>query len=160
MVKVFISHQSADTAVAEQIAYRLKWHHQIESYLDVIDPSLRRNGEDLADHIRRQMGTCTQLLAVVSRATAASQWVPWEVGVATEKDFPLATFADGGVMPPEFLQKWPYLRSLHELDQYAQVSKATDRSYQLKRGSAFGMDSARRETTREFYSSLRRSLGQ
>ena len=78
MIKVFISHQSADATTARLLASRLKVHHSIDSYLDVIDPYINRSGEDLAAHIQEEMGKCTQLLAVVSEATKASQWVPWK----------------------------------------------------------------------------------
>jgi hypothetical protein len=121
-MKVFISHQRADTAAAEHVARRLYSHHGISSYLDVIDPYVNGSAESLADHIRTEMGKCTQLLAVVSHATLASQWVPWEVGVATEKNFPLATYTGTYTPPPEFLKKWPYLRSDTDLDAYARAS--------------------------------------
>src|SRR5690606_17196219 len=108
-MKVFISHKREDASAAQRIASHLRSYHSIDSYLDVIDPYVDARVEFLADHIRTEMGRCTQLLAVVSRATAASQWVPWEIGVATEKDFPLATYSVEGLAPPEFLRKWPYL---------------------------------------------------
>ncbi|SDA39673.1 toll/interleukin-1 receptor domain-containing protein [Sinorhizobium sp. NFACC03] len=157
MAKVFISHQHADSSLAKQIADRLRSYHSIDSYLDVIDPNLTR-GEDLARHIQQEMGKCNQLLAVISEKTRESWWVPWEIGVATEKDFPLATYAGGSTMPPEFLRKWPYLRSEYDLDLYARASKAAETSYNYKRG--FGHQDARPSSTREFYDTLRKSLGQ
>nr|WP_316628194.1 toll/interleukin-1 receptor domain-containing protein [uncultured Brevundimonas sp.] len=157
-MKVFLSHQSADSPLAARIAYRLKAVHSIDSYLDVIDPYLGR-GEDLADHIRAEMGRCTQLLAVVSQATAASQWVPWEIGVATEKDFPLATFSGGTALPPEFLRKWPYMRTDAELDEYARVSK-TARSAFVANKSYLGESVAHGRSTKAFYRDLRAALRQ
>lgn len=158
MIKVFLSHQSADSVLAGRIAYRLRTVHGIDCYLDTIDPNIQR-GEDLAAHIRSEMGMCTQLLAIVSQKTATSQWVPWEVGVATEKDYPLATFAGDSVMPPEFLRKWPYLRSDADLDRYAAVSKQAESALQRK-SMIYNRVDARRDTTREFYRELRASLGQ
>lgn len=159
MIKVFLSHQKADTAKAGEIAYRLKAYHQIDSYLDVIDPFLGRPGSDLAAHIRSEMGKCTQLLAVVSTATSSSQWVPWEVGVATEKDYPLATFANYSYQVPEFLRAWPYLTSMNDVDAYALASKRADNARVLKEYSATA-SMARRETTSAFFSDLRTRLGQ
>ena len=46
-VKVFLSHQRADAVAAARIATRLRTVHQIESYLDVLDPFLNLGGEDL-----------------------------------------------------------------------------------------------------------------
>ena len=76
-------------------------------YLDVIDAQLTKSGPDLADYIRAQLDQCTQLLAVISARTQASWWVPWEIGVATEKGRFLASFVSGTASVPEFLLKWP-----------------------------------------------------
>lgn len=156
--KIFISHQAADSVLAANIAKRLRIYHNLETYLDLIDPGIR-NGEDLAAHIQAEMGKCTQLLAVVSESTRASWWVPWEIGVATEKDFPLATYADGPTLPPEYLRKWPYLRSEADLDRYANASTAADYSFRQKRAT-LNESVARSRSTKEFFVSLRRDLGQ
>lgn len=158
MVKVFISHQRADSVLATAVAVRLRTQHGIDSYCDVIDTT-RTRGEDLADHIRAHMNTCSQLLAVVSPATATSQWVPWEVGVATEKDYPLATFAGESALPPEFLRKWPYMRTWTELDDYARISKGAEQSFATNR--RYTADSlARSRSTKSFYTELRAALRQ
>lgn len=158
-MKVFISHKREDASAAQRVASYLRSYHSIDSYLDVIDPYVDARVELLADHIRTEMGKCTQLLAVVSRATADSKWVPWEIGVATEKDFPLATYSVEGAAPPEFLRKWPYLRSINDLDAYARASKSAQQTYTLKRGLLVEA-AARSESTRDFYSTLRKALGQ
>lgn len=157
MIKVFISHQSADSVTAARVAARLKVQG-LDTYLDVIDPYIKKNGEDLAEHIRDEMSKCTQLLAVVSFATRDSQWVPWEIGVATEKDYPLATYSLASSPPPEFLQRWPYLRSDSDIDEYVKASKAAEQGLINKRAS--DTRAVRHETTREFYRTLRKSLRQ
>lgn len=144
--------------MALELARRLKNYHDIESYLDVIDPSIRR-GEDLAKHIQTELGKCTQLLAVVSERTKESWWVPWEIGVATEKDYPLATFSGGNSLPPEYLRKWPYLRTLTDLDHYAAASKTGQRVLMHKRAT-LNESTARMASTQDFYTTLRKSLGQ
>ena len=158
-MKVFISHQSADSIVAGQIALRLQRVHGIDCYLDVIDPYLMGRGEDLAAHIRMEMGRCTQLLAVISYNTSDSQWVPWEIGMATEKDYPLATYSSASLPPPEFLRRWPYLRTEADLDRYASASKLA-RTFLVSKRSYLTEGDARRDSTREFYRTLRGSLGQ
>ena len=158
-IKVFLSHQKADSAKAAEIAQRLINNHGILSYLDVIDPYLGGRGEDLARHIRLEMSKCTQLLAVVSYATKESQWVPWEVGVATEKDFPLATFANYTSAVPEFLKAWPYLRTMEDVDKYAAASKSGQTVYVQKRAT-MTESAAFRGGSETFFSSLRASLGQ
>lgn len=158
MIKVFISHQRADSAKAEEIARRLRDYHQIASYLDVIDSKLGYNGEDLAEYIRSQMGACTQLLAVVSQATRASQWVPWEIGVATEKDFPLATFVGTFATVPEFIANWPVLRDMQAVDAYAHASKQANRTYTTRKGAFVTEAAARKDSTRSFYTDLRQRI--
>lgn len=87
--------------------------------------------------------------------------MPWEIGVATEKDFPLATFG-GSIELPEYLKKWPYLRSISDLDKCAEASKDAS-----KRVLTANMESAssgttvfRGEATKYFYKTLRAKLGQ
>ena len=130
----------------------------ISSYLDVIDRFLNR-ADDLADHIRQEMGKCSHLIAVVSEHTRASQWVPWEIGVATEKNYPLATYTAGKEPPPEFLKNWPYLRSKSDVDQYALATRKANSVYLAKR-IALTETAARRDSTKDFFRILKAGLGQ
>lgn len=145
--------------MAAAVADRLRTMHAIDCYIDVIDPYYGGPVETLADHIREEMNKCTQLLAIVSASTSSSQWVPWEIGVATEKSFPLATYSGANHTPPEFLRKWPYLQSDADLDEYARVSKRTARSLIEKR-ARFDAAYARRSATQDFYNELRSALRQ
>ena len=124
----------------------------------MLDPYLMGRGEDLAAHIRMEMGRCTQLLAVISYNTSDSQWVPWEIGMATEKDYPLATYSSASLPPPEFLRRWPYLRTEADLDRYSSASTLA-RTFLVSKRSYLTEGDARRDSTREFYRTLRGSLG-
>jgi hypothetical protein len=158
LVKVFISHQQADSELAAAIALRLRYTHQIESYLDNIDPHAGKAGDALGEYLRVEMAKCTQLMAVVSARTKESWWVPWEIGIATEKDFPIATYAGDSTSLPEYLRKWPYLTNTAELDKYASVSKSAEATFRLQK--SYATDSVARHTsTQEFYRNLRSSLG-
>lgn len=159
-MKVFISHQQADALMAAQVARRLLTVHGIASYLDVIDPYVNGSAESLAEHIRSEMGKCTQLLAVVSSATLASQWVPWEVGVATEKNFPLATYTGTYAPPPEFLRKWPYLKNDSDLDAYARASLSARNFRNTYKNYSTDSAAGGRAATSYFFTELRRSIGQ
>jgi hypothetical protein len=156
-IKVFLSHKQEDSALAATIALRLR-ANQLDVYLDVIDINLGKSGPDLADYLRAEMSKCSQLLAVISAQTRQSQWVPWEIGVATEKEYPLASYIDQ-VPAPEFLRKWPYLRSLADVDKYAAESKKTRRTMTLDQLTVTE-SIAQQRAFRNFYSSLRASLGQ
>lgn len=159
VLKIFLSHKSVDGPTALRIAGRLRNDHGIDSYLDIIDPHLGKAGDDLARHLCREMGKCTHLIAVTSLATKHSQWVPWEIGLATEKEFPLATFADYLSEVPEFLAAWPYLRNLEDVDIYALNAK----KYHYRSRLAKTLNEQAENRTAEFNSfhvGLRRSLGQ
>lgn len=154
---IFISHQQQDSRYATLVKDQLD-KYGIECYLDVIDPDLRK-GEEIADYILKQLDKCSHLLAVVSHATKDSWWVPWEIGVATEKDYPLASFGQD-VDLPEYLKKWPYLKNLADLDKYAQAVKQT--SNLLFDGLEYSSESenTRSSSTKQFYKTLRSKLGQ
>lgn len=158
-MKIFISHQKADSEIAKAVEARLRLKHRIDSYVDIIDTRLTRSGESLGEYLRTEMGNCTQLIAVVSTSTKLSWWVPWEIGIATEKDFPLATYLGDNTPPPEYLQKWPCLRTLGDVDHYAVASTAADNSFRVRK-STLTEDSARRVSTNDFFRTLRASLGQ
>jgi TIR domain len=158
-LRVFISHQASDSELAARIAHHLEALHEIKSYLDVIDPYAGQAGDQLGEYIREQLGVCTQLLAVVSKKTQSSWWVPWEIGIATEKDQPIATFASDEASLPEYLRLWPYLRSREDLDSYAIASKEAARTTTLRK-AYISESAAQRSGTQTFYRSLRARLRQ
>lgn len=159
-MKVFISHHSSDAAVASRISDRLRNVHLIDTYLDVIDPMIGRRGEELAEYLRRVMAGCTNLMAVVSPSTKSSQWVPWEIGVASEREMPLAAYTSDVYTVPEFLAAWPRLVSLIDVDSYAQAAKQADQTVIRKRGLNVSLSESLRAGRTEFYSSLRAKLRQ
>lgn len=160
MIKIFISHQRQDTQLAKEIGQHLIVKHKIDCYVDAIDP-VNKTGEALAAHIRSELSQCTQLLAVVSEATKDSWWVPWEIGVATEKDFPLATFGKN-IELPDYLKKWPYLRTVSDLDDYAESSRlASGKLITANMESDLSESLTNRHSVTEyFFKDLRRRLGQ
>ncbi|GLR90906.1 toll/interleukin-1 receptor domain-containing protein [Bradyrhizobium iriomotense] len=157
-IKVFISHKKEDAEQAAAIARHLTVNG-LSVYLDVIDAQLAKSGPDLADYIRDQMDKCTQLLAVISAQTQASWWVPWEIGVATEKERFLASFISGNASVPEFLVKWPYLRTQADLDKYIKESKRAELLVEDRVQKGY-RTTARAHGFRSFHTSLKASLGQ
>ena len=123
-MKVFISHKKEDTAIANEIAIKLL-SSRLDCYLNVIDIHLKESGQNFAGYIRSQLEKCTQLIAVIGAKTHTYWWVPWEIGLATEKERFLASFVADAVPVPEYLLKWPYLRSMDDIDEYIEVSKAS-----------------------------------
>lgn len=90
-----------------------------------------------------------------------SWWVPWEIGIATEKDHPIATFAKDDTTLPEYLRKWPYLKNQNDLDVYAKAIKSSMNLFENRRRNyAFESVSAtQHSSTQEFYRSIRAGLG-
>lgn len=156
--KVFLSHKQEDSERATLIAARLRMGG-LDVYLDVIDVQLAKSGPDLADYIRMRLDECSQLLAVLSPITRASWWVPWEIGVATEKERFLASFVSDGATVPEFLEKWPYLQSMSDLDKYIAESKSAQLLVENYLRQGYG-STAQSRGFRSFHNSLKSSLGQ
>ena len=90
-MRIFISHKLEDAATANLIAKELQ-EIKVECYLDLLDNSITENGKALTDHIRANLNDCTDIIVVMSNITRFSQWVPFEVGMAAQKDMPTATF--------------------------------------------------------------------
>lgn len=158
MAKVFISHKQEDAETASDIATYIK-AKGLDVYLDVIDTQLGKDGPDLADYIRAQLEKCTQLLAVLSAQTRVSWWVPWEIGVATEKERFLASFLAGQTTVPDYLQKWPYLRTRQDLDRYVEESKRAELLIESRIRGGYPT-TARAAGFRSFHSSLKAALRQ
>lgn len=113
-MKVFISHKQEDSITARLIENELK-KLNINYYLDLLDDTITENGKTLTDHIRANLEGCTDMIVIMSQNTRYSQWVPFEVGLATERDMPTATFLKEDVLLPEFLQYWPRLKNVQIL---------------------------------------------
>ena len=77
----FISHQSSDRTTAEGLATTLS-NHGYPCYVDTLDPDVDGDSPQLESYLRQEIGRCRGLMAIVSRATKASWWVPLEIGVA------------------------------------------------------------------------------
>lgn len=123
--KVFISHKNLDSHIAEKVAARIRING-METYLDTIDDALMKDGPDLSDVLLKRMGECHQLIAVVSDRTKDSWWVPWEIGVGSEKGFRMASYSESYIELPSYLKKWPALHNNEHIDLYCEYSKATD----------------------------------
>lgn len=128
MIKVFISHRSVDSADAKAIANELR-KMNIPYYLDVLDSNTIKNGKQLTNHIKAEINDCTDVIVVMSYTTKYSQWVPFEIGMATEQEMPIATFLKDTTELPEFLSYWPRLKKAEDIRQYVLIRKSTETMY-------------------------------
>jgi len=160
LIKIFISHKKEDSNDAKKIKNFLEsCSDDILCYLDVLDPVVNRNGDDLGEYFRNELGKCTHLMAVVSESTKLSWWVPFEIGIATEKNYPISTFAMQSVDLPSYLKKWPYLRNDDDLESYIYSALGTKKDI-LEEGLNRITASKRVSYTKAFHKDLKRRLGQ
>ncbi len=115
---VFISYRHSDRNKAFEIDQRLK-SNGIETYLDVLDEESKTT-DDITAVITKNIVKCTHLIAVVSETTAASWWVPFEIGEATITHRRIASYRTGYSSLPEYLSKWPQMNTMNHLDMFIQ----------------------------------------
>ena len=160
VTKVFISHKNTDSDLATKVAYRVR-RNGLEVYLDKIDDALVKDGPDLADHLLRQMSECQQLIAVVSSQTKDSWWVPWEIGVGSEKGFRMASYSESYVNLPSYLEKWPALHSDRDIDLYCEYSKRTETALNTRMRGVINEDrrvQVRKDEALDFHRGLKAAL--
>lgn len=160
MIKVFISHIKEDSSLAKEIAQYLEYHDEVSYYLDILDSTLLFYGGDaLGEYFRERLSECTHLMAVLSETTKLSWWVPFEIGIATEKQYPISTFAIQNTNLPQYLKKWPYLQNKTDLDKYVRIALRT-RHHIMVEGLGRISASRRGLYTRDFHENLKKALGQ
>ena len=160
---VFISHRTADNEIAQRIAQRLKYQHNIAVYIDDIDQELRRlqGTSAITGLLVQRVNACTNLLAVVTQNTEGSWWVPFEIGVARQSPRAITTMTNLlDTSLPEYLLEWPRLRGDAAVDTFARLYKEQQRvlteQVMEKRASA----SMQVNYVDQFQASLKRALGQ
>jgi len=116
---VFISHRSADNAIALEVYNRLVYYHRITCYLDDLDKEAG-NSKNITKHILNRLNSCTHLIAIMTENTKGSWWVPFEIGVARRAPRVISSFTylyDCDL--PEYLKEWPVLRGQSAVDTFA-----------------------------------------
>lgn len=116
-MKFFISHKQEDEEIVKKIATHFKLRN-IDFYLDLLDTKITDDGKALTDHLKSKLNNCTDIIVVMSEKTKFSQWVPFEVGLATQIELPIATFLKTEVQLPGFLSYWPRLKTTTDIDTY------------------------------------------
>lgn len=158
-MKVFISHKREDANEAERVASLLRVH-DVETYLDILDPVVFNDGKSLTEHIKKSLNSCTDILVVMSSATKYSQWVPFEIGMAAQVDLPTVTYLAERVQLPDYLTYWPCLRELADISKYVAVRRSTAREIQQYYQGRYVVATAEKKAheTRLFYQNLKNTL--
>lgn len=123
-MNIFISHKQEDQVKAMMVADAFR-KIGVEYYLDVLDNFVINSGEELTSHIREALNKCTDLLVVMSPATRFSQWVPFEIGMASQAYMPIANYMSEDVQLPEFLEFWPRLKTPDDIVKYVKIKRST-----------------------------------
>jgi hypothetical protein len=132
-MKVFISHKDVDSATAQRIGQVLE-RYSISYYLDVLNNLTELDGKRLTHNIRQELNKCSHMITVLSENTKQSWWVPFEIGMAAQKDVPVVNFLVEGIALPSYLEYWPRLKNISELDKFVSAIRLTDSTIQKSAG--------------------------
>lgn len=157
MLKVFISHKREDSAVASDVLSILK-KNDVEAYLDLLDYPNELKGQELTDHIKGRLNSCTDLLVVISERTKESWWVPFEIGMASQKDFPIVNYLKRGILLPDYLSYWPRLKDENDLTKYIRISNKVNKEIILEKAMGKVEFATPESATKRFYRELKAAL--
>lgn len=153
---VFLSHKREDKPKALEIAQYLR-NKSIQCYVDVLDPELQTT-DDITETLMKRVKQCTHLMAVVSDNTQKSWWVSFEIGVASELKRRITSFEIARANLPEFLEKWPILKTQSDLDLFAKFYKK-DKSIALEEAHIFDSTSSSKVfSADQFHRELKESI--
>lgn len=155
-IKIFVSHKNEDAYLAKGVADTIK-KMGVAVYIDEYDPDIV-NALDLADYFKKTIRDCTHLLAVVSEQTRLSWWVPFEIGLASAAECPLATFLERDVRLPGYLRSWPCVRRLEDLRTYLEVGRLLEEKVLLNEDMRKASASEKTLYFRQFNKELKKRL--
>lgn len=156
-MKIFISHKNTDQYIARRVLDVLK-SQGVDAYLDLLDNTIVYKGELLTKHIKSKINECTDILVVMSEETRYSWWVPFEIGMATQKDLPTVSYLQSGVELPDYLAYWPRLRNETDLLQYVVTRRYVQQQTIIGRSLEHSSFSNTTSETERFYTELKQRL--
>jgi len=155
---VFISYRHSDREKAAQINSRLI-AAGINTYMDVLDPESQTT-QNITEVITKNIARASHLIAVISKQTAQSWWVPFEIGEATISATRIASFRTGYSELPEFLQMWPQMTRHYHLDMFIDEYKKEQRQAVYNRGMFESAGSTGTKSASDFHRSLKGRINQ
>ena len=125
-IDVFVSHRSDDENKAMEVAHCVKTHG-LTAWVDAIDMKGMDDDEKMVGRIEDAISRASSLIAVITGVTNESWWVPFEIGLAYEKEKQLASYCEDTtrVEFPTFLWSWPLVRDHCGLYKWCEHIKAT-----------------------------------
>ena len=94
----------------------------------------------------------------MSENTKASWWVPFEIGMAAQKDLPTVSYLQSGVELPDYLSYWPRLKNDSDIIKYINTRARVKRQIMAERLDQSTIYASRLSETQRFYDELKRQL--
>lgn len=94
----------------------------------------------------------------MSEKTKDSWWVPFEVGMAAQRDFPIVNYLKATILLPDYLTYWPRLKNQTDLVKYIEVKNKLNEKIILEKSLGLGKYAAAESETARFYKELRAVL--
>ena len=125
----------------------------------MLDDDISGDGKALTEHIKEKITKCTDVIVVLSENTKNSWWVPFEIGIATERNMRIANYLVSYIKLPDYLEYWPRLKSSGDILKYVETRKEVFVEYSRARNiyESFSRYSDASEID-EFYRRLKQKL--
>ncbi len=117
---VFISYRHSDRLDAFIINERLLLEG-IATHLALFDYSEQQTTDDICTSLCQQLGDASHLIAVVSPATAADWWLPWQLGAATALHRRITLYQAGSGCLPCYQTKWPRMHEREHIELFVRA---------------------------------------
>ena len=159
-MKIFISHKKEDEEIA-LLVQRTLINAKVSAYLDLLDNTITDDGEKLTKHIQKQLHECTDVIVILSKNTKESWWVPFEIGMATEKDMPIANYLISLEVLPEYLTYWPCLKNQKDVLKYIEIRNKVSKQVCLEKSLNHEYSqktNGNMTETQKFYVELKKNL--
>lgn len=169
-IQIFISHKKEDEEKAIELSDYIEEKFGFSTYVDVLDDKIREY-ENVTERIVSQLRDSTHLLVVFSEHTKKSMWVPFELGVAYEREEGIGVY----IYPddpyrftyydlPEYLEEFPKMESYSGLNKYLNLIKEKPNKQKLlleaKESLGFTKRASEINYAQEFINELKKRLGQ
>ncbi|WP_029523331.1 toll/interleukin-1 receptor domain-containing protein [Persephonella sp. KM09-Lau-8] len=169
-IQIFISHKKEDEKKAIKLSDYIEENFGFSTYVDVLDDKIHEY-ENVTERIVSQLRNSTHLLVVFSEHTKKSMWVPFELGVAYEREEGIGVYIwpdNPYMLPdydlPEYLEEFPKMKDTYGLNKYLNLIKEKPNKQKLlleaKESLGFTKRAAEINYAQEFINELKKRLGQ
>jgi len=177
-VRIFISHKKEDSNKALELEKYIKSKYpSYKVYVDELDNKIN-SYDNVTDRIVYQLRKSNHLLVIFSEHTQKSMWVPFELGIAYERDQGIGVFIwEDNYLDlnnlPEYLDEFPILKcdkndkdecTTKDLDKYLKQIKSKSQQINESDSITYGNEqfestaSVQKSYAKEFINELKSKL--